>query len=248
MAALPSGAASAVTAAPRHQGLIAPVNTHQSSNWFGYNKALLPKAQLFKSISGDWDVPVATQHTPGESENSSVWLGIGGGCFESTCLQSDPTLIQTGTEEDVDASGNATYDAWYELIPAPELKITTMTVHPGDHMHAELTKADGDVWHIRLVDQSTGQQFSKVVPYPSTSDTAEWIAETPLLITGATFAALPNLSTVHFTNLKLNGKNPNLAANDRIQLINANGSVYGTPGLPLSGGTAFNDCAWASTC
>src|SRR4051794_41947190 len=55
-------------------------NANQSSNWFGYNQgALEQNGKLFNSISGDWTVPTATQHTAGQAENSSDWIGIGGG-------------------------------------------------------------------------------------------------------------------------------------------------------------------------
>ena len=53
-----------------------------SSNWFGYNQGALEQGgTLFNSISGDWTVPTVTQH--GQDENSSDWIGIGGGCVDS---------------------------------------------------------------------------------------------------------------------------------------------------------------------
>src|SRR3954454_23020001 len=56
----------------------AHVNTNQSNNWFGYNQGTLEKGnKLFNSISGDWTVPAATQHTAGQAESSSDWIGIG---------------------------------------------------------------------------------------------------------------------------------------------------------------------------
>ena len=55
-------------------------NTNSSSNWFGYNQGTLEQgSKLFNSITGDWTVPTATQHTSGQAEDSSDWIGIGGG-------------------------------------------------------------------------------------------------------------------------------------------------------------------------
>src|SRR3954466_10798974 len=83
-------------------------NANQSSNWFGYNQGTLEKGTtLFDSISGDWTVPTATQHRAGQAESSSDWIGIGGGCVDAGCAVTDATLIQTGTEQDVSATGAA---------------------------------------------------------------------------------------------------------------------------------------------
>src|SRR3989440_13096463 len=111
------------------------VNANQSNNWFGYNQGTLEQggAKQFHSITGDWTVPTATQHTRGQDESSSDWIGIGGGCVDANCMVGDTTLIQTGTEQDVDSSGNGSYSAWWEIIPGPSLTITSMTIHPGDN-------------------------------------------------------------------------------------------------------------------
>jgi len=63
-----------------------------------------------KTTDGDWTVPTVTQHTAGQDENSSDWIGIGGGCADSGCTAGDETLIQTGTEQDF-SGGQASYSA-----------------------------------------------------------------------------------------------------------------------------------------
>src|SRR3954467_8181628 len=128
------------------------IKAAQSNNWFGYNQGTLEQGgKMFNAITGDWTVPTATQHTAGQDEASSDWIGIGGGCLDAACTVGDNTLIQTGTEQDV-SGGSASYSAWYELIPAPSLSITNVTVHPGDHMHASITEAvaGSNVWKITL--------------------------------------------------------------------------------------------------
>jgi hypothetical protein len=226
-------------------------NTNQSSNWFGYNQGSLAKGDtLFNAITGDWTVPTVTQHTSGQAESSSDWIGIGGGCVDSGCTVGDNTLIQTGTEQDVDASGAASYSAWWELVPAPSIGIS-MTVAPGDHMHAAIAElvADSNIWTITLQDVTRGESFTQTVPYPSTHLTAEWIEETPLLIgTDAGFASLPNLSNPAFTSATVNGQNANLQTSDEMQLIDANGNVIGTPSAPNSTHDGFSACTWATSC
>jgi hypothetical protein len=227
------------------------INAAQSNNWFGYNQGTLEKGTLFNSITGDWTVPTATQHTAGQDEASSDWIGIGGGCLDTSCTAGDGTLIQTGTEQDV-SGGTASYSAWWELVPAPSLTISGMTIHPGDHMHAAVaeTVPNSDLWNIQLKDVTTGQSFSTTVPYPSTHATAEWIEETPLTFgtSGAGLAALPNLSNTPFSAGTVNGANAGLNAAEEIQLTDSNGKVIGTPSAPNGTADGFTACAWATSC
>src|SRR5206468_3289727 len=143
-------------------------NANQSTNWFGYNQGTLEQggAKQFHSITGDWTVPAASQHTAGQAAASSDWIGIGGGCVDANCTVGDNTLIQTGTEQDVSASGAASYSAWYELIPAPSLGIN-ITVGAGDHMHAQIseTVSGANVWKITLRNVTRNKTFTKTVPY-----------------------------------------------------------------------------------
>jgi hypothetical protein len=196
-------------------------------------------------------VPAATQHTAGQAESSSDWIGIGGGCIDAACTLGDNTLIQTGTEQDVDASGAASYSAWWEIIPAPSIEITNMTVAAGDHMHASLAEvvAGSNVWTITLQDVTRGESFSTTVPYSSSHLTAEWIEETPLLLgTSPGLAALPNLTNPAFTASTTNGANANLTSAEEMQLTDANSNVIGTPSAPNATHDGFSACTWSTTC
>jgi hypothetical protein len=257
--ALGAGLVTPAAAAPRAHGhvvhIVKPglgVHANQSNNWFGYNQGTLERGgKQFHSITGDWTVPKATQHTPGQDEASSDWIGIGGGCVDANCNVGDATLIQTGTEQDVSSSGVASYSAWYELIPAPSLTISNMTVRPGDHMHAAIKEAvsGSNVWRITLQDVTRGRTFTTTVPYSSTHATAEWIEETPLVIgTNAGLAPLPNLSRIAFDKATVNGAGAGLRPSEEIQLTDANGTVIGTPSAPDLQHDGFAVCAWTKTC
>jgi hypothetical protein len=227
-------------------------NTNTSGNWFGYNQGTLEQgSKLFNSIGGQWTVPTVTQHTAGQAEASSDWIGIGGGCVDAGCTATDSTLIQTGTEQDVSATGQATYNAWYELVPAPELQITSLTVHPGDRMSASVSEvvSNSNAWNVTLKDLTTGQSFSTTVPYSSTHTTAEWIEETPLLIgTNAGFAALPNLSNPAFGSATTNGQPAGLKTSEELDLTDSNGNVIGAPSAPNATADGFDACTWATSC
>ncbi|HWE15350.1 MAG TPA: G1 family glutamic endopeptidase [Solirubrobacteraceae bacterium] len=258
MVAITAGAASAAPLSLTAHGQLfhlasgARANANQSSNWFGYNQgALEQNGKLFNSITGDWTVPTATQHTSGQAEASSDWIGIGGGCVDSGCTVTDGTLIQTGTEQDVSSTGSPSYSAWYELVPAPSLTISSMNVSPGDHMHASVSEVvnDADVWAITIKDVTRNESFSTTVPYPSTHGTAEWIEETPLEIgTNAGFAALPNLTNPAFSSGTVNGSAVKLSTSEEMDLIDSSGKVIGAPSAPNSAGSGFDACSWASTC
>jgi Peptidase A4 family len=258
LAAVAVGAGSASAAGLTAHGQLlhlahgAKVNTNQSSNWFGYGQGTLEQGnKLFNSITGDWTVPAATAHTSGQAEASSDWIGIGGGCVDAGCTVTDSTLIQTGTEQDVDATGAPSYSAWWELVPAPSISISNMTVAPGDHMHASISEVvnDANVWNITITDVTKNETFTTTVPYPSTHATAEWIEETPLEIgTDAGFAALPNLTNPAFSSGTTDGSAVKLTSSEEMQLIDSGGNVIGTPSAPTGGGSGFDACTWATTC
>jgi hypothetical protein len=228
------------------------LNANSSSNWFGYNQGTLEQgSKVFNSITGDWTVPTVTQHSSGQAEASSDWIGIGGGCIDAGCTATDSTLIQTGTEQDVDSTGAASYSAWWELVPAPSLTISNMTVRPGDHMHASLSEVvpNSNVWTISIQDVTRGESFSQTVSYSSTHATAEWIEETPLEIgTNAGFASLPNLTNPGWTSATVNGASAGLKASEEMDLVDSNGNVIGAPSAPNATANGFNECTWASTC
>ena len=103
---------------------------------------------------------------------------------------------------------------------------------------------------MSLQNLTTGQSWSQTVPYSSTHDTAEWIEETPLLISsnGASFTAMPNLSTVNFDLTTVNGANPGLVAAEEMQLVDGNGNAVATPSAPDAEADGFNVCTYASSC
>jgi Peptidase A4 family len=227
----------------------ATIADSQSDNWSGYNLGYLSTDTMYTSISGTWKVPTATQHESGQSENSATWIGIGGGCLNTSCTETDNTLIQAGTEQDVATDGAASYGAWYELIPETETA-ESITVNPGDTIHCSITETSPGEWDIVLKDVTDGQGFNVSTAYSSSELTAEWIEETPVVVgtSGSGIANLPNLTKVHFTAARVNGKPAGLAPADAIQLTNSSSQPIATPSNPIAAGTAFNDCAWKTTC
>jgi len=221
----------------------------QSNNWSGYGLGYLSSNTLYSSISGTWVVPAAKQETKGQAEHGATWIGIGGGCYSTSCTGSDETLIQAGTEQDVSKKGKASYSAWYELIP--ETSTTeSIKINPGDVINCSIVQTSQGQWTIKLTDKTDKQSFTESTAYPSDESTAEWIVETPVVVGGGGtgVANLPNLGKVKFTNAQVNGGPAGLVAADAIQLVDSNNKPLATPSKPTAGGTAFVDCTYASTC
>ena len=101
------------------------VTDQEDSNWAGYVVASSATAKTsFSAVSGSWTQPTV-DCAAGSPSDSAFWIGLGGYTADH--------LEQTGTSADCSASGQASYSAWYELVPAAQVPVT-MTVRPGDRL------------------------------------------------------------------------------------------------------------------
>lgn len=228
---------------------IAVVGTNQSGKWSGYNQGTLEDGhEMYTSVSGTWIVPTVTQHKAGQAEYSSAWTGIGGGCVDAGCTATDNTLIQAGTEQDVNSSGKPAYSAWWEIIPQPSTPVS-LAVAPGNRINVTIAEVSHGMWRIVIRNLTSGKSVIVNTPYSSTHATAEWIVETPLVIgTGGGFAPLPNLTPVNFDKSLTDGVNPSLISTEEIQLVNGSSKVIADPSSPDPDRDGFNDCAWKTSC
>jgi hypothetical protein len=230
---------------------IAVVAANQSFNWAGYVQGALEKNTTFHSISATWIVPTATPRRPDEAEFSSTWIGIGGGCVNADCSIGDATLIQAGIGHDIDTTGTADYYAWWETIPAP-LQRTTMQVRPGDRVSVTISEGSvPEVWTITIANRTSSERFTLTIPYPSTYATAEWVIETPVVITdtgGVQVGPMPNLTTVNFDHTRANGASADFVPTERMELVDFDLTLIATPSLPDRKGDGFNDCTYTATC
>jgi hypothetical protein len=243
----------ALPPAPRaHARPIVVAAANQSFNWSGYVQGSLEKGTTFHAITADWIVPHAKQRVPGEAEYSSSWIGIGGGCLDTSCKLVDATLIQAGIGHDIDASGRPDYYAWWETIPAPLIR-TPLPVGPGDRVRVEITEdlLTPGVWTIAITNHATRGHFTITLPYASTYGSAEWVIETPVVISengSVTVGPMPHLSVVHFDNATVNGVRAGLLPAERIELVDFDLSPIASPSLPDRDADGFNDCAYRRTC
>jgi hypothetical protein len=199
-----------------------------SSNWSGY---AIPGAGI-GSVTGQWTVAPAASSR--KATYSSEWIGIDG--------YNNSSLIQTGTESD-NRSGSARYSAWWEILPAAETVIPSITVHPGDHMTASITKGSSvkgisSPWTITINDTTTGQSFTTVQTYTGPETSAEWIEEAPTV--GGRVATLANYGLAPFDPGTVNNNaSPNFTPAQRGVMVQ-NGAQVSTPSSPDGDADGFN--------
>lgn len=193
-----------------------------SSNWSGYAVT----GSGFSRVTGSWIVPTVTATK--RATYSSSWIGIDG--FNNS------SLIQTGTEQDW-FNGSAHYNAWWEILPAAETPITTITVSPGDHFSASVTSGGGGTWTISITDTTSGQSFSTVQSYGGPGTSAEWIQEAPTV--GGRIAPLAHYGQTTFDPGTVNGASPHLVASEGGVMVQR-GIQVSTPSGPDSDADGFN--------
>ncbi|HLI50427.1 MAG TPA: G1 family glutamic endopeptidase, partial [Thermomicrobiaceae bacterium] len=140
-----------------------PGSIGQSANWAGYAAS----GSDFTSVSASWKVPTVKDTTT--TGASASWVGIGG--------VSSTDLIQAGTEVTVE-DGQATYDAWYELLPDAQ-QIIPLSVQAGDQISVSIHQQASGKWQIVIKDETSSQTYQTSVSYTSTLSSAEWIEEAP---------------------------------------------------------------------
>jgi len=210
----------AVTPARATSATSAPMiraSGQRSDNWSGY--ALTGS---YSRVTGAWTVPKVDPAGPAVTTYASTWIGLDG--------MANRNLIQTGTESDV-VDGVVHYDAWWEILPAPERMIPKMTVSPGDRMAASITRGSGRRWTMSLTDITTGALFAVTRTYRGAGASAEWIVERPQV--GRSLATLSNFGTTVFTGLTTNGTTPGLTPAEAISMVGTGGSpVISAPSAP----------------
>jgi hypothetical protein len=218
--------------------------TIRSLNWSGYEQGLLRRTEPFTQISATWTVPAASSARPGEFEASAVWVGIGGGCPDVNCSPSeiDPTLVQAGTEQDVDANGNPIYYAWVEMVPTPAEPVL-FHVQAGDVMSVDVRTHEAGHWTLTVVDVTSGETAVREVVYPAAMLSAEWVVEAPTLTDPPGVAPLPHLAPcARFDGATVNGGPAGLVASEAITMVDASGAAVATPSPPDAEADGFSVC------
>jgi hypothetical protein len=159
----------------------------------------------------------------------------------------DGTLIQAGTGQYIDSAGTRTYFAWWEVIPGPIIQVANFVVNPGDRFFVDIRQvvAFSDVWKIKILDQTTGQQFTQSIAYSSSHLTAEWVEERPSI--AGLPAPLPSLTNPRFNRATVNGVGVHLNASSALDMVNGSERLA-TPSGPDPDNNGFNVCTYTTSC
>jgi hypothetical protein len=188
----------------------------------------------YKHISSSWVVPSATGNGSTTTADSS-WIGIGG------VFSND--LIQTGTVNEVSASGQISSMAFYELLPDPALEIPSISVSPGDSMSATIDEISSGTWTISISDNTSGQSYTTTVNYTSSNSSAEWIEEDPSFANGG-LVPFDSFSPANFANAKadVNGIENSISAVNAspITLVDQSGTPLARPTILDTSSAGFS--------
>jgi hypothetical protein len=208
-----------------------------SNIWSGYAVT----GSEFSLATGSWHVPeVDCTKTPGDY--SLFWVGIDG--------------YANGTTEQIGTASNCTtpgYFAWYQFFPSARVVISSVPISPGDvigaYVYYNIIK-DKPYWTIWLKDYTTGQSYTRNVPYNGQQRaSAEWIAERPCCNNAGAYEFLADFDKANFGGYLTGVPDTNFATDSTtsgniavfgkkaiaITMVDkATGTVLATPG-PLEG-------------
>jgi hypothetical protein len=148
---------------------IASVTQVASTNWSGYAQNVSTSTGPYTAVMSTWKVPKVTEPKSGD-QYSSDWVGVDG--------FSNSKLVQCGTEAD-NINGTAVYDAWTEILPASEVVISGLTIHPGDRIQALVEETSTNTWEMLVKDLTTGKSGGRTVSYTAPRTSVEVIHERP---------------------------------------------------------------------
>lgn len=180
--------------------------TLEAHNWSGH----IFTGPTFTAVSGQWVVPTVQLSAAGAY--SATWLGVDG--------VNNTSLIQAGTAQDT-ANGTTTYDDWYEILPANEALVAS--VSPGDHIQASITEDSPGTWTIAITDSTSGQGFSQAFAYSGPGTSAEWIEEAPAV--DGQQSALANFGTAQFSGMAFSSSNPSPVADSTVNMVGGSGNA-----------------------
>jgi len=189
--------------------------------------------------------------------SSAVWVGLGGW----TQAEKDK-LEHVGTDSNCTAAGRPVYFGWFEINPFRAYTIPNMLL-AGDIVRATVTVLQGARVELELENETRRWAFARTISvYGQRAASAEWIVSAPehCIKTACARTRLPDLGTVHFTNIGASAGSANgtLTRSDwraiAVELVpGTTGEVdprtpatsrrirrVATPGPLLAGGSAFD--------
>ncbi|EIW78784.1 hypothetical protein CONPUDRAFT_166706 [Coniophora puteana RWD-64-598 SS2] len=141
----------------------------------------------YTAVTGTFTVPTPT----GNDGSASAWVGIDG----SSCGNA---ILQTGVDFNI-ASGQVSYDAWYEWYPAASADFSNISINSGDVITVTVTATSTTAGTAVIENTTNGQSVTQQLTSSSAlcEQDAEWIVE-DFSVNGG-LVAFANFGSVTFT-------------------------------------------------
>ena len=212
-------------------------NSGTSNNWSGASLRPADNADAVTNVMGVWTVPRSSSQPGGAIGTTyycSSWVGI-----DDYVQGQGQVLFQAGVEAPVTIepgnpdSGNPY--AWIEWLPAPEVRLTSVPVSPGDTVLCALGvdpgATFGSYWFANLTSQRGTSGYFTGGP-ALTGQYAEWIVERPSQVenpTCAEYASLADYGSITFTSCSAitanNKPHVDLSTAATLNMINCSGAT-----------------------
>jgi hypothetical protein len=200
--------AAALAVAPAAFATRADSVPQTSANWAGYAVADATTVSTgttdptqtaplqFTSVTATWKLPRVTCDSDLKTY-SAFWVGLGGFSSDAQSLE------QIGTDSDCASRGHPVFYAWYELVPAPSVRLG-LKVGGGDTITTSVNVNGTDVL-VQIKDRSRKTSFTRHLHMDAPDlSSAEWITEAPSECATAGFCRqlpLANFGSVGFTRI-----------------------------------------------
>ena len=192
-----------------------------AGNWAGY----VAVGDQFTRVTASWAQPALSPS--GAPTSASFWVGLDG--------EDDSPVEQIGSEG-FSENGLVSYDAWYEMYPAPVVPIA-MTVHAGDVLQGAVFSSAPQRFTLRLVDETTGASFTTTqISVRAARSSAEVVAEAP----SDSELRLAGFRTVRFSGCAFNARPIGAYLLHRYDLTADRHVVYAATSALGDGGTSFS--------
>lgn len=203
-----------------------------SLNWAGYDIT----SGAPTSVTATWVIPAVAASSA--LTYASFWVGLDG--------DGSATAEQTGTAACAQ-NGRITYYAWYEMYPAGEVPIASLTVSAGDLMTATVTSNGSGQFTLAIADATTHRSFSvtRQTSPVTTPSSAEIVAEAPTDASVGGLLPLADFGKVDFTGCAVNGRPVGAFARRQIDMVGKDGSLLAAASTLSSDGTSFSVSASA---
>ena len=200
-----------------------------SRNWAGYDVT----GGGPTAVTATWVTPAIAAPSTTLSY-ASFWVGLDG--------DGSGTAEQTGVAVS-SRDGRVAYYAWYEMYPAAEVPIASLTLSAGDLMSATVTADGGGEFTLSVADETTHHSFTTTQRGPATTPaSAEIVAEAPTDASVGGLLPLAGFGAVDFTRCAIDGRPVGAFVRNQIAMVGSDGATMAAASLLSSGGTSFAVC------